>query len=417
MIQIYGTLGPACANEMVLKEMFALGMTGMRLNLSHVTLKESAQWISFFHRAAAAATDGIRPQLLMDLQGPELRTGRLDTPIELKKGTIVSLSSQDRTGEEASLGGVDRTGGTGEEASLGKPDRTGECASLGKPDRTGKWASPGKPDRTGEGVSLGKPDKTGEGVSPGSRIVPGELLRIPVPAFVCSFCLPGQELLLDDGKLLLRVEESVPGGLAKARVIRGGTLNSRKSIAFPGIPEIHNAAPTLTEADLQNIRDARTYGVTAVMQPFVRSREDLETVREALNEAGGEEIRLLAKIENLDGVRQLETLFPATDEIVIARGDLGNAIPLWELPGLQRDLAQKCRQANKPFMVVTQMLASMEKNPVPTRAEVNDIFHAVLDGAASVMVTGETAAGAYPAEVIRYLANTVKCAQEYQQKD
>lgn len=131
MIQIYGTLGPACANEMVLKEMFALGMTGMRLNLSHVTLKESAQWISFFHRAAAAATDGIRPQLLMDLQGPELRTGRLDTPIELKKGTIVSLSSQDRTGEEASLGGVDRTGGTGEEASLGKPDRTGECASLG----------------------------------------------------------------------------------------------------------------------------------------------------------------------------------------------------------------------------------------------------------------------------------------------
>ena len=390
MIQIYGTLGPACVNEMVLKEMFALGMTGMRLNLSHVTLKESAQWISFFHRAAAAATDGIRPQLLMDLQGPELRTGRLDTPIELKKGTIVSLSSQDRTGEEASLGGVDRTGA---EASLGKPDRTGE------------------------GVSLGKPDKTGEGVSPGSRIVPGELLRIPVPAFVCSFCLPGQELLLDDGKLLLRVEESVPGGLAKARVIRGGTLNSRKSIAFPGIPEIHNAAPTLTEADLQNIRDARTYGVTAVMQPFVRSREDLETVREALNEAGGEEIRLLAKIENLDGVRQLETLFPATDEIVIARGDLGNAIPLWELPGLQRDLAQKCRQANKPFMVVTQMLASMEKNPVPTRAEVNDIFHAVLDGAASVMVTGETAAGAYPAEVIRYLANTVKCAQEYQQKD
>ena len=390
MIQIYGTLGPACVNEMVLKEMFALGMTGMRLNLSHVTLKESAQWISFFHRAAAAATDGIRPQLLMDLQGPELRTGRLDTPIELKKGTIVSLSSQDRTGEEASLGGVDRTGA---EASLGKPDRTGECASLGKPD------------------------KTGEGVSPGSRIVPGELLRIPVPAFVCSFCLPGQELLLDDGKLLLRVEESVPGGLAKARVIRGGTLNSRKSIAFPGIPEIHNAAPTLTEADLQNIRDARTYGVTAVMQPFVRSREDLETVREALNEAGGEEIRLLAKIENLDGVRQLETLFPATDEIVIARGDLGNAIPLWELPGLQRDLAQKCRQANKPFMVVTQMLASMEKNPVPTRAEVNDIFHAVLDGAASVMVTGETAAGAYPAEVIRYLANTVKCAQEYQQKD
>ena len=91
---------------------------------------------------------------------------------------------------------------------------------------------------------------------------------------------------------------------------------------------------------------------------------------------------------------------------------LGNAVHLWDLPGVQRQIAEKCRAAGKPFMVVTQMLASMERSPVPTRAEVNDIFHAVMDGAASIMVTGETAVGDYPVEVIRYMVNTVRSAEK-----
>ena len=98
---------------------------------------------------------------------------------------------------------------------------------------------------------------------------------------------------------------------------------------------------------------------------------------------------------------------------MIARGDLGNAMPLWELPAAQKRIAAACRAAGRNFMVVTQMLASMEQSPVPTRAEVSDIFNAVLDGASSVMVTGETAAGKYPAEVIRYLVNTVRSAECY----
>lgn len=133
--------------------------------------------------------------------------------------------------------------------------------------------------------------------------------------------------------------------------------------------------------------------------------------KNALQEAGAEDVKLFAKIENLDGVRKLEELLPGADEIVIARGDLGNAVHLWDLPSVQREISQKCQATGKPFMVVTQMLASMERNPVPTRAEVNDIFHAVLDGASSVMVTGETAAGDYPVEVIRYLVNTVRSAE------
>lgn len=207
---------------------------------------------------------------------------------------------------------------------------------------------------------------------------------IPLPRAVLPHLLPGQEVLLDDGKLLLRVTELFSGG-ALARVERGGVLRSRKSAALPGV-DIH--LPAMTDSDLANLRAAGAYGVTGVMQPFVRSRADLEEVRGVLDAAG---------------------------EIVIARGDLGNAVPLWKLPALQKRIAAVCREAGKPFMVVTQMLASMEQNPVPTRAEVTDVFNAVLDGASSVMLTGETAAGNYPVEAMEYLVRTVREAEAYLQ--
>ena len=199
-------------------------------------------------------------------------------------------------------------------------------------------------------------------------------------------------------------------GCALAEVLRGGTLSSRKSIALPGI---QIDSPAMTETDRKNLSYAKQFGVTAVMQPFVRSPEDLKTVRAALDEAGCGDIRLFAKIENLDGIRMIDRLIPEADEIVIARGDLGNAVPLWDLPGVQKTLASKCLSAGKAFMVVTQMLASMEQSAGPTRAEVSDIFNAVQDGASSVMVTGETAAGKYPVEVIRYLVSTVRSAEHY----
>ncbi len=115
----------------------------------------------------------------------------------------------------------------------------------------------------------------------------------------------------------------------------------------------------------------------------------------------------------MDGVDNLESYINDCDEIVIARGDLGNTMPLWELPGVQKSIARTCRDHNKPFMVVTQMLSSMETKAVPTRAEVSDIYNAVLDGATSVMVTGETAIGSYPHEVITYLANTANEADKH----
>lgn len=321
MIDIFGTLGPACADADTLELMLRRGMTGVRLNLSHVTLPESAAWVSALHEAAGRC--GVQPKLLIDMQGPELRIGALREPMELAEGETVAFDAD----------------------------------------------------------------------------------GIPVAAEIRAALTPGQDVLLDDGKLLLRMR---PDGLAD--VVRGGELHSRKSIALPGVTL---QLPALTETDRRNLAVAKEYGVTGLMQPFVRSREDLLAVREALGQLGAEDLQLYAKVENQAGLEALESLLDVADEIVIARGDLGNAVPLWDLPGVQKRIAKTCRAAYRPFMVVTQMLASMEHSPVPTRAEVSDIFNAVLDGATSVMVTGETAVGDYPVEAITYLTETVQAAERY----
>ena len=332
----YGTLGPACRDTNLLTQMFQAGMTGMRLNLSHMTLEEAANDLALFREAAANA--GVVPELLIDLQGPELRIGRMPSLL-LKDSDIVLLKDSQLFAEEA--------------------------------------ATP----------------------------VPA----IPVPRITLPYLTAGQEVLLDDGKILLTVQENDQAS-AKAVVKRGGTLVSRKSMAIPGA-SIH--PPALTDQDFANLAVAKKYGVTGVMQPFVRSREDLEAVRAALLFAGAGDVRIFAKIENLEGMEQLPELLPAADEIVIARGDLGNSMPLWKLPAAQKILSSICKKADKPFMVVTQMLSSMENSAVPTRAEVSDIFNAVLDGASSVMVTGETAVGHFPVEVMKYLVNTGNAACEW----
>ena len=144
------------------------------------------------------------------------------------------------------------------------------------------------------------------------------------------------------------------------------------------------------------------------MLPFVRNQEDLKNLKQALINEDAGDIRIFAKIENLQGMEHLGELLPHCDEIVIARGDLGNAMPLAKLPCAQEEIADQCRKHGRAFMVVTQMLASMEH-----RAEVSDIFRAVQQGAASVMLTGETAAGEYPLEAMEVLVDTVREAEWY----
>lgn len=231
------------------------------------------------------------------------------------------------------------------------------------------------------------------------------LSRLCLPEVLAEQLHPGQSLLLDDGKLQVTVED---GGAC--RVLRGGKLLPRKSVTAPGLTI---QMPALTAEDHENLRLAPQTGVTGVMQSFVRGREDLLELRQALNRYGGEHIRVFAKVENLQGLESLESWMDLADCIVIARGDLGNAVPLWQLPAVQKQIAALCRVKNKPFLVVTQMLASMENRAVPTRAEVSDIFNAVVDGASALMLTGETAAGKYPAEAMDYLCKTAAEAQNF----
>ena len=318
MTQIYGTFGPACAVQTTMESMFRAGMTGMRLNLSHVDLSGSAEMIAAFHNAAKAA--GVDAQLVIDTQGPELRIGALERAMMLENDGIAIL---------------------------------------------------------------------GEG-------------GIPVPAVVLAALEVGCPVLLDDGKISLEVT-TVLENRAEAKVLRGGKLTGRKSIKLPG-KDVR--LPVLTERDIKNIRQAAEFGVTGLLQPFVHSGEELVELRKILAENGAGHLQIFAKIETLDGFAKLDDIIPQADVIVIARGDLGNDMPLWQLPAVQKAISAACRKADKPFIVVTQMLASMEHSAVPTRAEVSDIFNAVADGAWGVMVTGETAVGEYPVETIRYLTNT-----------
>lgn len=228
---------------------------------------------------------------------------------------------------------------------------------------------------------------------------------IPVPQSILLSARPGRQLSVDDGALLLEVRRSAPAVLL-CRVLRGGPLLSRKSLSLLGA-EVDT--PTLTPDDLDNLAQAGRLGVTHILQPFVRGRRDVEILRQTLEELSLGQTRIMAKIENCQGLEHLDEIMQAADQICIARGDLGNSIPLWKLPGIQKDIARRCREQKKPFCLVTQLLWSMEQRPVPTRAEVCDIYNGVLDGASALMLTGETAAGKWPVQSLSYL---VKTAQE-----
>lgn len=227
---------------------------------------------------------------------------------------------------------------------------------------------------------------------------------VPVPQDILQTAQPGQQLSIDDGALLLEVRRSAPSVLL-CRVLQGGPLLSRKSLALLGT---EFDTPTLTSDDLDNLKQAGRLGATHILQPFVRGRRDIEVLRRTLDELGLDRVRIMAKIEDHRGLDRLDEILESADQICIARGDLGNSMPLWKLPAIQKDIAGRCRERNKPFCLVTQLLWSMEQRPVPTRAEVCDIYNGVLDGASSLMLTGETAAGKWPVQAMHYLVKTAK---------
>lgn len=318
---IYGTIGPSCASVETLKTLLKLGMNGMRLNLSHSNLNDVMDWLLNYQQAQKEL--GINADLIIDMQGPELRTGDLKTQKNYETNQTYTLD-------------------------------------------------------------------------------------LPLPEEVYNTIETGDILRFDDDAVILQMINN-----KECKVLKPGVLKAHKSLT------IENKTinlPVFTPNDIENLKVAKKYGVTGIMQPFVRSVNDLKTIKQTLSELNLD-LKVFAKIESLEGVQQCKTFLPYCDVIVIARGDLGMAMPLSKLPRIQKELSKLCNTSNFPFMVVTQMLHSMHTSATPTRAEVSDIFNAVLDGASYIMLTGETASGNYPVEAMKYFIETAKEAKLYQEAD
>ena len=214
---------------------------------------------------------------------------------------------------------------------------------------------------------------------------------------------PEQLILIDDGLVALRVQEIRDSDIV-CQVENGGTLSANKSINIPGV---HIQLPALTEKDVADIRFGVENDFDFVAASFVRRAADVEAVRAVLHECGGDGVKIIAKIENQEGVDNIDDIMAAADGIMVARGDLGVEIPAAKVPFLQKQMIRKGLQAGKPVITATQMLDSMMRNPRPTRAEVSDVANAVYDGTGCVMLSGETAGGKYPLEALSAMVEIV----------
>ena len=239
--------------------------------------------------------------------------------------------------------------------------------------------------------------------------VPGDGRRVSVTyANLHKEVGPGCRILVDDGLIELRVQK-VEGHEIHCEVENGGPLSSNKSI---NIPDVHILLPSLTDKDREDLKFAVDNDFDFIAASFVRKASDVEDIRAELRKHGGDNIRIIAKIENREGVENLEGIIAASDGIMVARGDLGVEIPAHEVPILQKKMIKATIRAGLPVITATQMLDSMIRNPRPTRAEVSDVANAVFDGTSCVMLSGETASGKYPIEALSTMVNTVTAAEE-----
>ena len=217
----------------------------------------------------------------------------------------------------------------------------------------------------------------------------------------------GQRILIDDGLIAIRVEK-IEGCDIVCTVENGGPLSSNKSINIPGA---QIQLPALTEKDIADIRFGVENDFDFIAASFVRKAADVCVIRKVLHECGGDSVRIISKIENQEGVDNIDEILEASDGIMVARGDLGVEIPAERVPVLQKQMIQKGIQAGKLVITATQMLDSMIRNPRPTRAEVSDVANAVYDGTSCVMLSGETASGKYPLEALACMSSIVTEAE------
>lgn len=218
---------------------------------------------------------------------------------------------------------------------------------------------------------------------------------------------PGSVLLIDDGKIKLSVREVRETDIVCV-VTDGGELRSKKSV---NVPNVRLEMPYLSEKDEQDLLFGIEQDVDFVAASFVRRKDDVIRLRKFLDYHGGHSIKIISKIENIEGVENFDEILLYSDGIMVARGDMGVEVPFEQLPGIQKKFIRKCYQSGKMVITATQMLESMTHNLMPTRAEITDVANAVFDGTSAVMLSGETTVGDHPAEVVRVMDRIVRRAE------
>lgn len=238
--------------------------------------------------------------------------------------------------------------------------------------------------------------------------VPGDNTRVSLTYDKLSkYVSEGTTILIDDGKIGMKVTKTTQDKVV-CKVTNGGKLSNRKSINLPNqeIP-----MPYISEADKADILFGISQNVDYIAASFVRTPDDVKKLRKLLNDNGGSHIQIISKIENGQGVNNLEEIIDLSDGIMVARGDLGVEIAFEKIPSLQKRMIDMCNHKGKIVVTATQMLESMTQNPRPTRAEVSDVANAIYDGTTVIMLSGETAAGAYPIEAVKTMAKIATAAE------
>ena len=241
-----------------------------------------------------------------------------------------------------------------------------------------------------------------------TREVPGDESIVSITHMNLPHDLGQQtRILIDDGLVELHVESKTETDII-TRVVSGGQISDRKGVNVPGV---RFSMPYISEKDKDDVLFGIRSGFDYIAASFVRGAEDVQALRQLLDENGGEHVRIIAKIENADGVAHIEEIIEASDAVMIARGDMGVEIPFEEIPIIQKRMIKAATMAGRQVITATQMLESMVHNPRPTRAEITDVANAIYDGTSATMLSGETASGKYPVEAVKTMARIAERAE------
>lgn len=258
-------------------------------------------------------------------------------------------------------------------------------------------------DLQGPKIRIGEVENNGVELVDGSELVitTQEMVGTAQEVYITYSQFPkdvaaGERILIDDGKLMLDVIETNREDRVVCKVIHGGTLSSKKGV---NLPNTKISLPCLTEKDLKDLDFALNNDLSWIALSFVRKAQDVRELREIID-ARGTKNRIIAKIEKPEAIDNLDEIIAETDGVMVARGDLGVEIPMQNVPLIQKEIVNKCQRSAKPVIIATQMMETMIENISPTRAEVNDVANAVMDGADAVMLSGETSVGRFPLQVI-----------------